>query len=83
MQNDLNEKKHNINYAKELKLLNNKIITMSGYIIAMRSDNIKESKKTEDTLKILVKQTYDIKGGIWICLITLWFLAIFFLQKNF
>ncbi|WP_341763509.1 hypothetical protein [Candidatus Tisiphia endosymbiont of Beris chalybata] len=83
MQNDLNEKKYNISYAKEIKLLNNKIITMSGYIIAMRSENIKEAKKTEDALKLLVKQTRDIKGGIWICLITLWFLAIFFLQRNF
>ncbi|WP_375326685.1 hypothetical protein [Candidatus Tisiphia endosymbiont of Nemotelus uliginosus] len=83
MQNDLNEKTHNINYPKELKLLNNKIITMSGYIIAMRSENIKETKKTEDTLKLLVKQTDDIKREIRICLITLWFLAILCLQKNF
>lgn len=83
MQNDPNSPAHNINYDKELKVLNSKITTLSGYMIAMRSDNIKESQKTEDALKLLIKQTYDIRGGLWVCLITLLFLAIVFLQKSF
>ncbi len=83
MQNNLNETQNNINYDKELKILNSKITTLSGYMVAMRSENIKESQKTEDSLKLLIKQTYDIRGGLWICLITLWFLAALFLHKNF
>lgn len=75
MQNDFND--------KDLKQLYSKIMTISGYIVAMRSECIREAKKTEDALKILINHTYDIRGGLWICLITIWFLAILFLQKNF
>ncbi|MCC8399573.1 MAG: hypothetical protein LF885_06630 [Rickettsia endosymbiont of Culicoides impunctatus] len=82
MQNDLEDKKFNIN-DKDLKQLYSKIMTISGYIIAMRSDCIKEAKKTEAALKILIRRTYDIRGGLWICLITIWFLVILFLQKTF
>jgi hypothetical protein len=85
MQNNFDEKtsKDGTNCNIELKLLNSKILTMCGYIIAMRSENIRESKKTEETLKSLVKQTYDIRGGIWICLLTLWFLTILFIERHF
>ncbi|MCC8416741.1 MAG: hypothetical protein LN575_05320 [Rickettsia endosymbiont of Gnoriste bilineata] len=82
MQNDLEDKKFNIN-DKDLKQLYSKIMTISGYIIAMRSDCIKEARKTEAALKILIRRTYDIRGGLWICLITIWFLVILFLQKTF
>ncbi|MCC8483191.1 MAG: hypothetical protein LN561_01260 [Rickettsia endosymbiont of Labidopullus appendiculatus] len=82
MQNDLEDKKFNIN-DKDIKQLYSKIMTISGYIIAMRSDCLKEAKKTEDALKILIRRTYDIRGGLWICLITIWFLVILFLQKTF
>ncbi len=83
MQNDLDEKTFNGKYDKDLKQLYSKITTISGYIIAMRSDCIKEAKKTEEALKILVRRTYDIRGGLWVCLITIWFLAVLFLQKTF
>ncbi|HJD56603.1 MAG TPA: hypothetical protein LFW13_04985 [Rickettsia endosymbiont of Sericostoma sp.] len=82
MQNDLEDKKFNIN-DKDIKQLYSKIMTISGYIIAMRSDCLKEAKKTEDALKTLIRRTYDIRGGLWICLITIWFLVILFLQKTF
>jgi hypothetical protein len=58
-------------FDKDLKQLYSKIMTISGYIIAMRSECIREAKKTEDALKILIKRTYDIRGGLWICLITI------------
>lgn len=83
MQNDLDEKTFNTKYDKDIKQLYSKIMTISGYIIAMRSDCIKEAKKTEATLKILIRRTYDIRGGLWVCLITIWFLVVLFLQKNF
>lgn len=67
----------------ELKLLNSKIMTMSGYIIAMRSENLREAKKTDEALRDLVKQTYDIRGGIWVCLLTIWFLTILFIERHF
>jgi hypothetical protein len=82
VQNDLEDKKFNIN-DKDIKQLYSKIMTISGYIIAMRSDCLKEAKKTEDALKTLIRRTYDIRGGLWICLITIWFLVILFLQKTF
>ncbi|MCC8372452.1 MAG: hypothetical protein LN568_07010 [Rickettsia endosymbiont of Pseudomimeciton antennatum] len=83
MQNDLDEKTSNGKYDKDLKQLYSKVMTISGYIIAMRSDCMKEAKKTEAALKILIRRTYDIRGGLWICLVTIWFLALLFLQKNF
>ncbi|WP_341756399.1 MULTISPECIES: hypothetical protein [unclassified Candidatus Tisiphia] len=82
MQNDLDKKTSNGKDDKDIKQLYSKIMTISGYIIAMRSDCIKEAKKTEEALKILVRRTYDIRGGLWVCLITIWFLAVLFLQKN-
>ncbi|XVN42690.1 MAG: hypothetical protein RCG15_08990 [Candidatus Rickettsia vulgarisii] len=85
MQNNFDEKtsKNDTSCNMELKLLNSKIMTMSGYIIAMRSETIRETKKTEEAIRSLVKQTYDIRGGIWICLLTIWFLTILFIERHF
>lgn len=83
MPNDVNQNELNLKYAKELKLLNSKIITICGYLIATRSETIREYKKTENILKKLIRQTYDIRGGLWGCLVTIWFVAILIIHKNF
>ena len=83
MSNYANKEEENLKNTKELKLLNSKITTMSGYLIAMRSENMRELKKTENILKSLIRQTYDIRGGLWGCLITMWFVAILLIHKNF
>ena len=83
MQRDVNQKELNLKYAKELKLLNNKIIAICSYLIAIRSETMRECKKTESILEKLIKLTYDIRGGLWGCLITIWFVAILIIHKDF
>ncbi|MCC8417794.1 MAG: hypothetical protein LN588_04820 [Rickettsia endosymbiont of Bryobia graminum] len=85
MQNNCAENisKDDTNCNIELRLLNSRVLTMCGYIIAMRSETIREAKKTEEALNSLVKQTYDLRGGVWICLLTVWFLTILFIERHF
>ena len=82
MSNDANKEEINLKHTKEFKLLNSKITAMSGYLIAMRSENMRESKRTESILKTLIRQTHDIRGGLWGCLVTIWFVAILLINKN-
>ena len=52
----------------ELKSLNSKIMTLSGYMIAMRYDSTRD-------FKTVIKHTYHIRGCLYVCLITTWFLV--------
>ena len=83
MPKDVNQEELNLKYSKELKSLNNKIIAICSYLIAIRSETIRECRKTENILEKLIKQTYDIRGGLWGCLATIWFVAILIIHKDF
>ncbi len=83
MQNDVNKDAPTFKCPKEFKSINSKIITVSSYLIAMRTESMREYKKSEDILKTLVKLAHDIRGGLWGCLITVWFVAILVIYKNF
>jgi hypothetical protein len=45
VQNNLDDKTFNVKYDKDLKQLYSKIMAISGYIIAMRSDYKKKLKR--------------------------------------
>lgn len=62
------------NINKELKLLNDKIMTMSGYIIAMRLESIRG-------FMAIIKSLKTIRGIMGGCFFTILFLVILLIQK--
>jgi hypothetical protein len=68
-------------HIETLKALKSKLMTLSGYLITMRSDSIEEQKKISNHLKLLIKQVNIIKRNVGMYFIIITLLMIFIIQK--
>jgi hypothetical protein len=69
-------------YISELKKLNDKMSSISGYLIAMRVESNQDLKKIIDILRSLLKHISSTKGGVWISFIVILFTAFLSLRHN-
>lgn len=72
----------NEEFTEVLKAINGKLMSLSGYLITMRSDNSEKQDKISHDIKILLKQFSVIKRNIEAYLIIILLLAFFYVSKN-
>ncbi|WP_253308221.1 MULTISPECIES: hypothetical protein [unclassified Rickettsia] len=81
MNKDSNAEHKNDEYTEALKKINSKLMSLSGNLLAMRSDNSEEQKKISNDLKALVKQLNSIKRNVEMYFIAMLLLVIIVIQK--
>ncbi|HJD66990.1 MAG TPA: hypothetical protein LFV66_00680 [Rickettsia endosymbiont of Bembidion lapponicum] len=69
------------NESDKLKSLHNKLGSISGFLMTMRSDTIEEQKKISHDLKALMKQINTMQKSIEIYFIVILVLMFFMTQK--